>query len=57
MTKNTLKHALKWFEIHDINAFQDDGSIYINIDGHFELQISNAEIEYRANLNKELCID
>jgi len=48
MTK--IEYAEQWFRLHDIPTLVDDGSIYVNIDGHFELQLSTSEIEYRAEL-------
>jgi len=36
MTK--IEYAEQWFRLHDIPTLVDDGSIYVNIDGHFELQ-------------------
>jgi hypothetical protein len=32
----------------------DDGSIYVKVDHEFELQLSTAEVEYRAELYKQL---
>jgi len=46
----TIEYAEKWFQLHDIPTTIDDGSIYVMADGHFELQLSTAEIEYRAEL-------
>lgn len=45
--EDVLNNAFKWFEIHNISVFIDDGTIYIN-DGAFEFQISSAEVFYRA---------
>ena len=49
---NELDYCLKWFELHNINAFEHDNSIYIVQGAHFELQISPAEVSYRADLYK-----
>jgi len=45
---------VKWFQLHDIPTTIDDGSIYVMPDGHFEFQLSTAEVEYRAELYKQL---
>ena len=48
--------ALKWFKDNDIQAHEDDGCIYLSVNGgfqnleKFEIQISTAEINYRADL-------
>ena len=48
--------ALKWFKDNDIEAHEDDGSIYISVGGgfqnleKFDIQISTAEVNYRADL-------
>ena len=47
----TIQYAEKWFQLHDIPTTVDDGSIYVKLDNDFiELQISTAEVEYRAEL-------
>ena len=50
----TIEYAKKWFKLHDIPTIIDDGSIYVITDGHFELQLSMAEVKYRAELYLEL---
>ena len=47
--------ALKWFKDNDIEAHEDDGSIYISVGldvnlEKFDIQISTAEVNYRADL-------
>ena len=47
--------ALKWFKDNDIEAHEDDGSIYISVGldvnlEKFDIQISTAEVDYRADL-------
>ena len=47
--------ALKWFKDNDIQAHEDDGSIYISVGldvnlEKFDIQISTAEVNYRADL-------
>ena len=49
----TIEYAEKWFKLHDIPTTIDDGSIYVITDGHFEFQLSTAEVEYRAELYLE----
>ena len=52
MEKEILINADKWFKLHDIKTFINKGSkiwkLYIDI-GNFELELSQDEIEYRAN--------
>jgi len=45
--KTKLEYANKWFQLQDIPTFISDGSIYIET-GHFELELSEEEISYRA---------
>ncbi len=46
----TIQYAEKWFKLHDIPTIIDDGSIYVQTQDGFELQLSTAEVEYRAEL-------
>lgn len=50
----TIEYAEEWFKLHDIPTIVDDLSIYVKVDHDFEIQISTAEIEYRAELYKQL---
>ena len=50
----TIQYAEKWFQLHDIPTIVDDGSIYVQVQDGFELQLSTAEVEYRAELYKQL---
>lgn len=45
--EDVLNNAFKWFEVHNISAFIDDNTIYIDY-GTFEFQLSSAEVYYRA---------
>ena len=54
MDKKTIKLALDYFAENDTIAYEDDGNIFVsrlNIDTH--VQVSNAEIHYRAELQGE----
>ncbi len=51
--KTELELALRWFKNNDIPAFEDGGSIYLPINNETDIQISTAEIAYRAELQKE----
>jgi uncharacterized protein YrrD len=43
--------ANEWFKLQDIQSFIDDDiSVYIVVGDGFEIQISSAEISYRAEL-------
>ena len=46
----TIQYAEEWFKLHDIPTIIDDGSIYVQTQDGFELQLSTAEVEYRAEL-------
>ena len=50
----TIQYAEEWFKLHDIPTIVDDGSIYVQVQDGFELQLSTAEVEYRAELYKQL---
>mgnify|MGYP001240827991 CR=1 FL=1 len=55
--------ALKWFKDNDIQAHEDNGSIYISVGGgfqnleKFDIQISTAEVAYRADLQASKVIN
>jgi hypothetical protein len=50
MTQETLEKAIKWFESMGYHAEGDDcSSVYLYLNG-FSVQLSTAEIEYRADL-------
>ena len=51
--KTELELALRWFKNSDILAYEDDGSIYLPLNNDTDIQISTAEIAYRADLQKE----
>jgi hypothetical protein len=44
-----IKLALQWFKDNDIPANEDDGSIYVSVGEGIEVQISTAEIDWRAD--------
>ena len=46
----TIQYAEEWFKLHDIPTIIYDGSIYVQTQDGFELQLSTAEVEYRAEL-------
>jgi|TARA_Y100000033_G_C2732259_1_gene104075 hypothetical protein len=51
-----IDHCIKWFESNDIKAFENDESVFIECMSqsgyNFEVQISSAEVFYRADLYK-----
>ena len=49
---NELEYCLKWFESEDLMAYIDDTSIYVVIGEDDFVQISSAEISFRAELYK-----
>tara|TARA_R110001606_G_scaffold387079_1_gene551480 strand:+ start:362 stop:580 length:219 start_codon:yes stop_codon:yes gene_type:complete len=42
-----LQYATKWFQLQNIPTIIIDNSIYLET-GHFELELSEEEISYRA---------
>ena len=52
-----IKSALQWFKDNDVPAYEDDGSIYVQAGRDADIQISVAEIFYRADLQEQACID
>jgi len=51
--KEEVKLALKWFKENDVSAYEDDGSIYVVAGRDADVQISNADVSYRAELQRE----
>tara|TARA_A100000171_G_scaffold49189_1_gene57780 strand:- start:705 stop:920 length:216 start_codon:yes stop_codon:yes gene_type:complete len=45
-----IKLALQWLKENDVPAYEDDGSIYVSAGRDADVQISTAEIDYRAEL-------
>ena len=48
--ESTIEKALKWFRENDVPAYEDDESIYVQAVSGADVQISTAEIQYRASL-------
>lgn len=52
-----IEQAIQWFKDNCCNAYEDDGSVYIQVewknDTYWDIQVSSAEISYRAELYKE----
>ena len=51
--KQEVKEANNWFKLHDIQSFIYDNTVYIVAGQGFEVQISTAEIAYRAQLYRD----
>ena len=47
------KLALQWFKDNDIPAYEDNGSVYVQAGRDADVEISVAEIFYRADLQQE----
>jgi hypothetical protein len=47
-----IDNAIKWFRSNDILCYVNDGSVYVNVGGNFDIEISGNEISYRAELWK-----
>ena len=53
MDIETLKSASQFFVRYNINTFIEDGKIYVDM-GDCELELSDAEVKYRARFNDGL---
>jgi|TARA_B110000902_G_C14061910_1_gene495856 hypothetical protein len=53
MDIETLKSASQFFVRYNINTFVEDGKIYVDM-GDCELELSDAEVKFRARCNDEL---
>ena len=51
--KESLELALRWFKENDVPAYHDDGSIFVQAGRDADVQISTAEINYRADLQTD----
>ena len=51
--KESLELALRWFKENDVPAYYDDGSIFVQAGRDADVQISPAEINYRADLQTD----
>jgi uncharacterized protein YydD (DUF2326 family) len=53
-TEIETQQAIRWFKENCCHAYEDDGSVYIEVDNDnievFDVQISTSEIAYRADL-------
>ena len=50
MNKSTIEDCLKHFESIDVYAYQDDdSSVFVGVAPHVHVQISDAEIIFRAD--------
>ena len=49
-TEPKITLALQWFKENDIQAYQDDGSIYVSAGRDADVQLSTSEVDYRAEL-------
>tara|TARA_S200002703_G_scaffold84835_1_gene73219 strand:- start:2970 stop:3197 length:228 start_codon:yes stop_codon:yes gene_type:complete len=47
-----IDNCLKWFQLHDIIAFEHDKAIYVVAGAESELEISPNEVFHRAYLYK-----
>ena len=47
---NAIKYAEEWFKLQDIPTIYDKETLYVIVGGHFELELSSEEINYRAEL-------
>lgn len=47
-----IKSALQWFKDNDVHAYQIDENIYVQAGRDADVQISEAEIFFRAELHQ-----
>jgi len=51
------QQAIRWFKKNGVHAYEDDGSVYIEVtdseEAELEIQVSSSEVSYRAELYKE----
>jgi len=60
-TEIEIQQAVRWFKTNGVHAYEDDGSVYIEVDNDnfevFNVQVGTSEVGYRADLyrneNKE----
>jgi len=48
--KNTIYYAKQWFKLNEIPTLHTEKTIYLIINNHFEIEITEKEINYRAEL-------
>ena len=48
-----LNQAIRWFKTNGVHAYEEDGTVYIEVAGEYEIQISSSEVSYRAELYRE----
>lgn len=48
--KNTIYYAEQWFKLNEIPTLQTEKKIYLIVNNHFEIEITEEEIKYRAEL-------
>ena len=48
-----VNQAIRWFKTNGVHAWEDDGSVYIEVDNEnfevFNVKIDTSEISYRAD--------
>lgn len=48
--QSIIEDCIAYFNQEGIQAHEDDGSVYITIEGLDDVQISTAEVSYRAEI-------
>lgn len=46
---SNIQKAIAYFQRRGIIAYENDGSLYVSVDG-YEIQTTSAEVDYRAEL-------
>jgi hypothetical protein len=50
MENKQIKYAEEWFKLQDIPTVYNKKSLYVIVGADWELELSNKEINYRAEL-------
>jgi len=45
--------CLKYLALSGYDAYEYDGSVFLRVDTHLEIQLSSCEVSYRAELYKD----
>jgi hypothetical protein len=49
MNKSTIQDCIQYFNNRDMIAYEDDGSVYLRVNDDIEVQLSTAEVIFRAD--------
>jgi hypothetical protein len=49
MHKIIIQDCIQYFNDRDMTAYEDDGSVYLRVGNDIEVQLSTAEVIFRAD--------